>query len=459
MTKATVTLTNLNHTWPSDIDALLVSPSGQKSYLMAKCGSGYALNNVTLTFDDAAASSLPYSSQIVSGTYRPTSYAVATPPFPPGLTPSQPYSTNLSVFNGNNPNGAWSLYVIDDTPGNSGAISGGWSLNLVIAGVVLPTADVGLAMTVSPPPYVITSNLTYHLTLTNYGPSTATNIVVTNALPAGMVYVSGSPSLGTVSANAGLVSWTVNSLAKDATASLALVVQANRTGVITNTVGVTATTPDLNPDDNMASVVVTVASPTADLALGLVDLPDPVLLGSNLTYTITIQNLGPATATGVIAYDTLPSTVNFISASPANGYTIEGQVITFTNLGNLASGALTNLTIVVQPAAAGTITDSASCYSSLIDPLKANNSASVKTVVQSSVIPMVPLSISLAGSDVVISWPVTPGNIFLQSTTNLIPPVVWLPATNPPPIVIGGQNTVTLPISGSGQFFRLYGTP
>ena len=59
LSKATVTLTNLNHTWPNDIDALLVSPTGQKSYLMAKCGSSDTINNVTLTFDDADPSSLP----------------------------------------------------------------------------------------------------------------------------------------------------------------------------------------------------------------------------------------------------------------------------------------------------------------------------------------------------------------------------------------------------------------
>ena len=82
--------------------------------------------------------------------------------------------------------------MIDDTPGNAGAISNGWSLNLVTAGVVLPAADVGLAMTASAAHRLVTSNLTYTLTLTNYGPSTATNIVVTNTLPAGMVYVSSS---------------------------------------------------------------------------------------------------------------------------------------------------------------------------------------------------------------------------------------------------------------------------
>ena len=83
-----------------------------------------------------------------------------------------------------------------------------------------------------------------------------------------------------MSANAGVVSWTVNSLAKDATASLALVVQANNTGVITNSAAVTTATSDVNPDDDKAAAVVTVVSPTADLALGLADAPDPVQVGS-----------------------------------------------------------------------------------------------------------------------------------------------------------------------------------
>jgi uncharacterized repeat protein (TIGR01451 family) len=259
-----------------------------------------------------------------------------------------------------------------------------------------------------------------------------------------------------------VVSWSVASLATNATASLSLVVQANITGVFTNTAGVTTGTSDLNPDDDHASVAVTVVSPTADLALiSLTDAPDPVLVGSNLTYTITITNLGRATATGVVVFDTLPPTVNFISASPASGYTLVGQLITFTNLGTLESKTNTSIMIeiVVQPTVPGTITDSASCFSGIVDPLKANNSASVKTIVQSGFVPTVTLSISLAGSDVIIAWPVNPGNYILESATNLNAPVVWSAVSNPPPVGVGGQNTVTVPISGSGQFFRLHGTP
>jgi uncharacterized repeat protein (TIGR01451 family)/uncharacterized delta-60 repeat protein len=456
VTKATVTLTNLNHTWPSDIAALLVSPTGQNSYLMADCGGSFTINNVTLTFDDTAANSVTNGmfGPIVSGTNRPTSYyAAGTPPFPSALTPPPPYSTNLSVFNGNNPNGAWSLFVIDGAAGNVGVISNGWSLSLTIAGVVPAAADVGLAMTATPATVVVTSNLTYTLTLTNYGPAGATNIVVTDILPAGMAYVSGTPSPGSVSNSAGVVTWTVPSLANGAAASLALVVQANNTGTITNSATVTTSTADLNPDDDSASVAVSVVSPTADLAISLFDSPEPLLLGNYLTYTITVSNGGPATATGLIAFDTLPPAVNFISASPMNNYTVVGQVVTFTNLGNLASGGQTSVTITAQPTTAGIILDTASCYSGVIDPLKANNSASVKTIVE-----LLPLTVSRVGNSLVISWPANAGNYILESTTDLTPPAVWLPVTDAVPALAGGQMTVVVPIGPGNRFFRLLWT-
>jgi len=135
--KATVSFANLAHTSPSDIDALLESPYQQSVLLMANAGGGYAIQNVTLTFDDATNNPfLPQYTQIVSGTNRPTAFfPVATFPAP---APPAPYATNLSAFNGSNPNGAWSLFVIDDTPLDSGVISNGWSLNLTTASPIAP---------------------------------------------------------------------------------------------------------------------------------------------------------------------------------------------------------------------------------------------------------------------------------------------------------------------------------
>ena len=67
------------------------------------------------------------------------------------------------------------------------------------------------------------------------------------------------------------------------------------------------------------------------------------------------------------------------------------------------------------------------------------------------------LTILLSGvppSAIVLTWPAYIAGFTLQSTTNLVSPVVW--STNSPaPVVIGGQNTVTNSISGPQQFYRL----
>jgi formylglycine-generating enzyme len=64
-----------------------------------------------------------------------------------------------------------------------------------------------------------------------------------------------------------------------------------------------------------------------------------------------------------------------------------------------------------------------------------------------------PLSIALVGNQVVLSWPVTATNWVLQGTPSLSP-AAW--STNlPAPVVVNGQNTVTVSISGTQQFYEL----
>jgi subtilisin-like proprotein convertase family protein len=125
------TLAGVTHTFPDDIDVLLVGPFGQNVVLMADSGGSWDVNGVNLTFDDSASSSLPDATQIVSGTYKPTSHGAFNGPSP---APAGPYGSALSIFNGTNPNGTWSLYVYDDAGGDSGSISGGWSLDITTNG-------------------------------------------------------------------------------------------------------------------------------------------------------------------------------------------------------------------------------------------------------------------------------------------------------------------------------------
>ena len=64
------------------------------------------------------------------------------------------------------------------------------------------------------------------------------------------------------------------------------------------------------------------------------------------------------------------------------------------------------------------------------------------------------LSITPAASNVLLTWPANFIGFTLQSTTNLIPPVLWT-TNSPPPVVVNGHNTVTNPIAGTQRFFRL----
>jgi subtilisin-like proprotein convertase family protein len=132
-----VTLTGLTHTWPSDVRALLVGPKGHATLLLHKNGSAPDANNLTLTFDDAAAQPPPTDgSALTSGTYKPSNQSEgggcgnfsATSSFP-APAPAGPYGSALGGFNASKPNGDWKLYVVDDFQAEPGSIAG-WSLDI-----------------------------------------------------------------------------------------------------------------------------------------------------------------------------------------------------------------------------------------------------------------------------------------------------------------------------------------
>ncbi len=118
-----------------------------------------------------------------------------------------------------------------------------------------------------------------------------------------------------------------------------------------------------------------------DLKITKTDSPDPVRVGSPLTYTITVENRGPLAATGVTVTDSLPQSVDFLSASP--GCTQKGRKVT-CNFGNIAFGgvnygAASTVTIAVIPRKAGTVTNSASVKGDQKDNVSANDTATATT--------------------------------------------------------------------------------
>lgn len=145
ISKVTVSLFGFAHTFPSDVDIVLVGPEGQNAIVMSNVGgtNKMPVTNIDLTLDDDASNNLPIVDALVSGTFKPTK-GDPNPflfDFPaPAPTTAQLMGPYLSNFKNTEPDGTWSLFVVDDSGGDSGVITGGWSLTITTSPVLLSIA-------------------------------------------------------------------------------------------------------------------------------------------------------------------------------------------------------------------------------------------------------------------------------------------------------------------------------
>jgi hypothetical protein len=128
-----VTLTNLTHDYPADLDTLLVSPTGAKIMLMSDAGGATATTSSTLTFLPRwkGYDYPPCQSAIPSGQttfYSPFNCDGGDNDAMPSPAPAGPYSTELNDLFGANPNGVWELFISDDRYGQGGILFESWRL-------------------------------------------------------------------------------------------------------------------------------------------------------------------------------------------------------------------------------------------------------------------------------------------------------------------------------------------
>jgi uncharacterized repeat protein (TIGR01451 family) len=154
---------------------------------------------------------------------------------------------------------------------------------------------------------------------------------------------------------------------------------------------------------NPAGSVSVALQQSADIGVTLTASSPTVALGSDLTFTETVTNSGPGTASDVTLSDELPSGATLVSATSS-----QGTVDTTTNtgeadatIGSLASGASATVTVVVQPTGYGTLSNSVSINSDSVDPNYDNNYASTSTPV-----------VGTTGAEVAVA--VTGGNYFAR---------------------------------------------
>jgi len=238
-------------------------------------------------------------------------------------------------------------------------------------------ADLAVTKTVDKPQPNVNDTITYTVRLTNNGTATATNVEVTDTLPANVTYLNATAAGGTTFTPSGTPTtggvWKVPTIAPGASLLLTITAKATATGVQYNTVRITKSDVyDPNSGNNTAK---TSTDPqAADLVVTkTVDNSRPQV-GSNVTFTVTLQNLGPNTAANVFVDDVLPADLKFVSATATAGAYDSGV----WTLGSVAPNATSTLTIVakVKTPSSGNAqpqTNRATARSDTTDPNPGNN--------------------------------------------------------------------------------------
>jgi uncharacterized repeat protein (TIGR01451 family) len=285
--------------------------------------------------------------------------------------------------------------ITDGIGGTNGSL-----ISITVTNVPLARADIAVLKT-GPTNGVAGSNLTYTVTVTNLGPASATNILVTDQLPAGFTFVSASPA-ATVFNNA--ASWTVGSLALNARTNFTVTAVSAEGGNFTNVAfAVTSGTVDPNPTNNDGTLTNsqarTTVTPLADVAVFKTGGTN-ISAGGAVVYTITATNAGPSTASNVVVKDSLPAGTTFQSASGA--YTLTNSAVTWQGV-TLTNGASVNFTLTLTAPASGSFTNIASSTSSTPDANTNNNNGSAGgSKVRTTVTSAADVQVSLAGPTNVI---------------------------------------------------------
>ncbi|MGN6186873.1 MAG: IPTL-CTERM sorting domain-containing protein [Thermoanaerobaculia bacterium] len=238
--------------------------------------------------------------------------------------------------------------------------------------VTTPTsADLSITKTTTASTAPIGSTFSYTIVVTNNGPDAATSVVMTDTLPASLLFRSiTQPSPFTCTTPAvgatGTITCNAASLANGASRTFTLVVEvaSGASGSIINGASVSSAATDGNSGNSSVSASgVTAAPASADVSIVKSTTASRAVTGTNITYTILVSNAGPSPATNVIVTDDLPAGLTFVSATPSQG-TCNASDPVSCNLGTITSGANATITLVANVTASnGTISNTASVSS------------------------------------------------------------------------------------------------
>jgi uncharacterized repeat protein (TIGR01451 family) len=302
------------------------------------------------------------------------------------------YSTYLGGDNTDQGNG-----IAVDPLGNAYVIGNTSSVNFPTLGAFQPTyknfdafvtkigsgVEIAVTMTDSPDPVAFGSDLTYTINVRNNGELPATNVTLSDTLPAGSMVVSAVSTRGTCSGT-GPVNCVIGTLNASEMATVTIVIKPPALRNITNTASVTLTENDPVTSNNTASAETLVDF--ANLSVLKKAAHNLVAPGTNLTYTINVKHLSGIATPSVTVSDSLPSSLSLVRCAATGGGVCGGTgnnvVVTFPSLAVAASEAITLTASVSGSATPGTvIANTASVNSSLADPDTQNNTSTASATV------------------------------------------------------------------------------
>ncbi|WZO96430.1 hypothetical protein EP7_003423 [Isosphaeraceae bacterium EP7] len=281
---------------------------------------------------------------------------------------------------------------------------------------VVTAADLDVKATATPNPVAAGDVLTYTIVVTNTGPDAAESVTLTGVIPASTTFISFSAPAGwTVAApavgGAGATSATASTLAVGGVATFTLslrVAAGTPAGArISYTAMVASSASDPSPSNNSATreaMVVAVPPvavppvavppvavppvavlPVSDLVVA-VAAPATVLIGADLTYTVTVNNRGPAlSAPGVRLTFTVPAGTTFVSATTSDGMAVQADGTVTAVIGPIGDRPAT-VTIVVRPTVVGSLIGTAHVVGDITDPNAANDASAAVTLVNAPVL-------------------------------------------------------------------------
>ncbi|NDV62395.1 DUF11 domain-containing protein [Puniceicoccales bacterium CK1056] len=181
----------------------------------------------------------------------------------------------------------------------------------------------------------------------NTGNATSSNTVLTVPVPAGATF-QGATGGGNLSGNA--VVWNLGSIAAEGVTEVCATFTGKQAGMVSFSGSV---------QGNCAPVASTVCRTEVTgipaILLEVIDLEDPIEVGSNQTYQIVVTNQGSAPATNVRVTAQLEDEQSYVTSSGTTSARASGQTIVMNAVPSIAPGANATWQVVVKALSEGDI--------------------------------------------------------------------------------------------------------